>query len=202
MDGGVDVHETLSKAYLPHLGKPPQSSYGRGWALGRLLGLWSALVGMGAEESRTQQFLFLSTGLQLRQGRHSPFPNFLSKFRLESRGNVFILFFSNRQQKQGVSCKWLWGFMDFLGVVCPRKGRLDHVGCWSGCKELACWKQCWSIKRGLSSAVCPRQFHSESKSTETEVLGSQPWELVWVSFQEIPTQACQLYCGDFQEKPF
>lgn len=93
---GIRVGLMCMKGQAEH----PFPMLGSPWAAAAWAGSWGC--GMGAEESRTQQFLFLSLGPQLRWGRHSPFPNFLSKFRLESRGNVFILFyfiFLSRQQK-------------------------------------------------------------------------------------------------------
>lgn len=61
-------------------GGPPKAATvcGAGCAMGRLLAAAVAPgVGTGAEEARTQQFLFLTTAPQPRQSRHSPFPNFL-----------------------------------------------------------------------------------------------------------------------------
>lgn len=48
-----------------------------------------------------------------------------------------------------------------------------------------------------------QQFYSESNSAETvKFWAYNKWGPVWVSLQEIPARACQLYFGHFKEKPF
>lgn len=70
-----------SKQSTPVSGMYPQNSRGAQRWLHHGTALVAAVgpgVGMGAEEGRTQHFLFLTTAPQPRQGRHSPFPNFLN----------------------------------------------------------------------------------------------------------------------------
>lgn len=68
----------LSKAFWGF--SPPKAGPLRG--AGRIVGRFPVVTvvpgtGTGAEEGRTQQFLFLTAVPQPRRGRHSPFPNFL-----------------------------------------------------------------------------------------------------------------------------
>lgn len=132
----------LSKASLFWGAPPPKAAtmHGAGCAVGRLpAAVVSPGPGMGAEECRTQQFLFLTAMPQPRRGRHSPFPNFLFLNSGWSHvGILFNIFFetTSRSMKYHANGEGVLQFCSEL-LAYPRKGKMDRAGSWPGCKDLA-----------------------------------------------------------------
>lgn len=132
--------------------------------------LWEAPGGCGwfgrtwAEQSKTQQFLFLTTLPQQRWGKSSPFPIF---FCLNSgwshvggKRPFFFFFWWNHQQMYKVMQRMEFFFSDFLRVVCsPWKmqagfywwpaGILDWM--WGACLWL---KALFTVKEGRLLTGC------------------------------------------------